>query len=82
MRTVTISDFKATCLALLDEVCKTGEPILITRRGEPVAQVQPPPKEGKRGLLGRGKGTCQILGDLIEPVMDEAWECEKGDPQP
>jgi prevent-host-death family protein len=41
---VPISKFKATCLALLDKVKKTGKPILVTRRNEPIALITPPPK--------------------------------------
>ncbi len=41
--TVSISDFKARCLAILDRVKKTGQPVIVTRRNEPIAQVVPPP---------------------------------------
>ena len=40
---ITISRFKATCLAVLAKVKRTGKPILVTRKGEPIAQVMPPP---------------------------------------
>ena len=42
MEQVPISKFKATCLSLLDKVKRTGQPILITRKGDPIAQVIPP----------------------------------------
>jgi len=42
METVAISEFKATCLALLERVKNTREPILITKKGKPIAQVLPP----------------------------------------
>ena len=41
---IPISKFKATCLALLKKVQKTGETIIVTRKGEPVAMVGPPPQ--------------------------------------
>ena len=41
---VTISKFKATCLAVLDKVKRTGKPILVTRRGEAIATITPPPE--------------------------------------
>lgn len=73
---VPISKFKATCLALLDRVKRTGEPILITRRGEPIAQVlPPPPQERPASWLGRLKGTGRIVGDIVGPATsEEEWE--------
>ena len=49
MEEVAISEFKAKCLAVLERVRKTRKPILVTRFGEPVAQVVPPPPTKARG---------------------------------
>ena len=43
MEEIAISKFKATCLAVLEKVRKTGKPVLVTRFGQPVAEVVPPP---------------------------------------
>jgi prevent-host-death family protein len=75
-QTVSISEFKAKCLALVDMVKKTGQPLLITKRGEPIAQVVPPP-EGEKSTpwLGCMRGTGTIVGDVISPATDEEeWE--------
>ncbi|MDE0349291.1 MAG: type II toxin-antitoxin system Phd/YefM family antitoxin [Gammaproteobacteria bacterium] len=75
MEEMKISEFKATCLAVLARVGRTGKPILVTRFGKPVAQVGPPPKVPGHTWLGvlRDQGT--ILGDLIEPASSpEDWE--------
>jgi prevent-host-death family protein len=75
-QTVSISEFKARCLALLDLVKKTGQPLLITKRGEPIAQVVPPP-EGQKppSWLGCMRGTGIIVGDIVSPATDEdEWE--------
>lgn len=76
METVNISKFKATCLALLDKVKRTGQPILVIRRGEPIAQVIPPPPPQKpESWLGAFQSTGKIVGDVISPVLDESdWE--------
>ena len=67
-----ISTFKAKCLAVLERVGKTGKPVLVTRFGQPVAQIVPPPS-GE--WLGAMAGTGQILGDLTAPAADpEEWE--------
>ena len=39
METISVSRFKATCLAVLQRVKRTGKPVLITRFGEPVAEL-------------------------------------------
>lgn len=73
---VKISKFKSSCLALLDKVKKTGQPILVTRRGEPMAQViPPPPPEKPASWLGAFQSTGKIVGDITSPALDEkAWE--------
>ncbi|HET9243248.1 MAG TPA: type II toxin-antitoxin system Phd/YefM family antitoxin [Gaiella sp.] len=45
-RTISATQFKARCLALLDEIGDTGETLVVTKRGKPVARVTPaePPK--------------------------------------
>ena len=74
MEKVTISEFKATCLRLLLNMKKTGHPLLVTRKGEPVAPVSPPPPKPK-AWLGCLKDTVRITGDVISPASDERdWE--------
>jgi prevent-host-death family protein len=78
LETVTISKFKSTCLRLLSDVKKTGHPLLITRRGEPVALVTPPPPPKSKAWLGSLKDTVKITGDIISPASDEKdWEVLK-----
>ena len=73
---VSISKFKATCLALLDKVRRTGKPLLVTRRGEPIALITPPPEPEKpSSWLGSFKASGKIIGDIISPALDESeWE--------
>ena len=76
MEEMAISKFKATCLGVLERVRKTRKPVLVTRFGEPVAQVVPPPvpKRTKR-TLGAMAGTGRIVGDIVSPVVPESdWE--------
>jgi prevent-host-death family protein len=74
--TVSISEFKAKCLALVDRVKKTGQSLLITKRGEPIAQILPPPEgEEPMSWLGCMRGTGTIVDDFISPAADEEeWE--------
>jgi prevent-host-death family protein len=76
MEKVTISKFKATCLALLDRVKSTGRPILVTRKGEPIAQILPPPQPEKpESWIGSFAMSGKIVGDIISPAVDEKeWD--------
>jgi prevent-host-death family protein len=73
--TLAISRFKATCLAVLEQVRRTGRPVTVTRFGKPVARVVPPEPAAKNRRLGAYKGQIEILGDIVSPVLPlEAWE--------
>ncbi|MFW6198425.1 MAG: type II toxin-antitoxin system Phd/YefM family antitoxin [Acidobacteriota bacterium] len=76
MREIAISKFKATCLAVLEEVRKTREPVLVTRYGEPVAEILPPrPPERTADWLGAMRSEGRIVGDIVEPATEEEdWE--------
>jgi prevent-host-death family protein len=73
---VSISEFKAKCLALLEQVRRTKKPLRITRHGKPVADVVPPsPVADRSAWIGSMKGKMEILGDIISPASDEdEWE--------
>jgi prevent-host-death family protein len=76
--TISISEFKATCLKVIDQVKKTGIPIVITKRGKPYALVTPPPPPTKKeSWLGKFKDEIEIVGDIIEPVGVEDWDVLK-----
>lgn len=76
MEEVSISEFKAKCLAILEQVRKTKKPIRITRFGKPVAEVVPPsPSQERKSWLGSMKGTMEIVGDIVSPATDpDEWE--------
>jgi prevent-host-death family protein len=75
MKEVAISEFKAKCLALLDEVQKTKQPIRVTRRGRPIAEVGPHSPTNNRDWIGSMKGKSKILGDIVSPASEESdWE--------
>jgi len=75
MDVLPVSRFKATCLAALERVRRTGRPLLVTKRGVPLAQVVPPPTpKPEEGAFGAMRGTAEELGDLLEPLPEEEWE--------
>ena len=74
-KAIKASEFKAKCLALIDEVAKSGGRLVITKNGKPIADVVPHqvPKPNPFGLL---KGRMTIKGDIISP-LDMEWEALK-----
>ncbi len=79
--TISISKFKATCLAVLERVRRTGKPIVVTKYGEPIAEVVPPtPEPPENDWLGAMQGTVRYLGDIVSPASDpEEWEALRSD---
>jgi len=80
MRTIRASEFKAKCLAILDEVERTGETVTILKRGRAVARLMPPvPAEGhypQHALFG----TVRVVGDIVDPVLPaEDWNAVRGE---
>ena len=77
MKPVTIpaGEFKATCLKLMDRVAATGRPLIITKRGKPVAKLVPA-TERPRSIAGALAGSGKILGDIISPI-DVEWNALK-----
>jgi prevent-host-death family protein len=76
METMAVSKFKATCLAVLQRVRKTGRPVRITRFGKPVADVVPPrPAAAEDDWIGCMVGRAETTGDLVAPVLGaEEWQ--------
>lgn len=79
METIAVSKFKATCLAVLQRVKKTGRPILVTRFGQPIAEVVPPrPSAPADGWLGCMQGRAEIAGDVVAPATEpEDWKVNR-----
>ena len=79
METIAVSKFKATCLAVLQRVKKTGRPILVTRFGQPIAEVVPPrPPTPDHEWLGCMRGRAEITGDVVGPVVPaEGWKVHR-----
>jgi prevent-host-death family protein len=68
------TEFKAKCLAYLDQVAQTHASITLTKHGRPVARLVPV-DEAEPVIFGRLAGTVQVLGDIVNP-LDETWEAD------
>lgn len=73
---ISVSQFKATCLAVLEEVRRSGRSIVITKRGVPIAELVPPPVAFKgSNWMGSMAGTFEIVGDIVGTFMDpDDWD--------
>lgn len=76
MKTIGAGAFKTKCLAVLDEVQETGEEILVTKRGKPVAKLVPLAETRPESLFGALKGKLKIVGDIVSPIV-EPWEWDE-----
>lgn len=74
-KVVKASEFKAKCLALMNEVARSGQSVVITKKGEPVAELVPR-QRSKPNARGVWKGKVEIIGDIISPI-DIEWDALK-----
>lgn len=81
LREIAAGEFKAKCLAIIDEVNETGQEVLITKRGKPMAKIIAFRDRSVDSLFGRLKGVVRIVGDpddLIKPIFPlEDWDMLK-----
>jgi prevent-host-death family protein len=74
MKKMAAGKFKANCLKIMDEVSATREPVLIRKRGRPVAKLVPAAAPVDN-FIGRLEGIVKIVGDIESPVEPpEAWK--------
>jgi prevent-host-death family protein len=74
MKTMGAGQFKARCLKIMDQVQKTREPLVITKRGKPVAKLVPADRPAS-DVFGCLQGVVRIVGDIESPVVPpEDWE--------
>ena len=74
MKTVIISEFKAKCISILKEAQRTRKPVIITRRGKPVARIEPIVEDAPRRQLGALRGRMQVTADIVHVGGEDEWE--------
>jgi prevent-host-death family protein len=75
MRKIAAAEFKAHCLAVMNEVSQSGCPVVITKHGKPVVKVVPA-SEGEDELFGALAGIARITGDIENTVPARDWKVE------
>lgn len=79
MKSIAVSEFKAHCLSLLEDVARTGEPILVTKRGKPLARIAPSGNIAVARPQDTLRGSVSYEGDLLAPVLPaESWNAVRG----
>jgi prevent-host-death family protein len=73
MKKIAAAEFKARCLTLMEDVRSTREPLIITKRGKPVAKLVPI-SQTKDDFIGRLKGVFKVIGDIESPIEPGTWE--------
>lgn len=74
MKTMAISQFKLHALKILDQVAKTQENIIITKRGKPLAQIIPYRNSGSSSQPGKLADALVFEKDIVSPLGEEMWE--------
>jgi prevent-host-death family protein len=77
MKSMPAGEFKTRCLKVMDQVRATRQPVVITKRGRPVAKLVPLDTSGD-DIFGCLKGVFEIVGDIESPVVPpEEWEANR-----
>ena len=79
MRSMAVGEFKAKCLALLDEVDQRGDTIIVTKRGRPVATLKPVKQKRWKSPFGSWIGKVEIVGDIVNTDRSHLWEALRKD---
>ena len=72
MKQIAAAKFKTQCLAIMDQVQQSGEPVVITKHGKPVVQLVPAQKN-EDDIFGYMIGKAKIVGDVMNTVPAEDW---------
>jgi prevent-host-death family protein len=74
MKQIAAGEFKAQCLAIMDQVSRSGEPVVVTKHGKPVVKLIPAEKQVD-DIFGYMTGRVKIVGDVVGPITPpEDWE--------
>jgi prevent-host-death family protein len=78
MDRIAISRFKANCASVLERVRRTGQPIVVTRFGKPIAEIVLSTPQRANRWIGSMAGTARILGDIVGPAVEaDVWEGQR-----
>lgn len=73
---LSATEFKATCLKVMEDVRRSRKPVIVSKRGKPIVKIVPVDEQRRSPLFGYMKGTMNIVGDIVSPDP-EAWDSER-----
>jgi prevent-host-death family protein len=73
MQTIQASEFKAKCLALMDDVAATGEVLIVTKNGKPIAELRPYSGGKADSPFGLHRD-LRVIGDIVAPIAADEWQ--------
>ncbi len=71
---INVTDFKAKCLSLLDDIGQHGGTVTITKRGRSIATVGPAAQPAWKSPEGMWAGKVEIMCDLANLDTADLWE--------
>ena len=71
---VNVTEFKAKCLSIFDEIEASQRPVTVTRRGKPLVVVTPAPGAGRNFPFGKWAGKGRIVGDIVNTDRSQLWD--------
>ena len=74
MKTMAISEFKSHALKVLDNIAKSQDPLVITKRGKPIVRIEPYRQETFKSIPGKLADTLLFEEDIVSPLGEELWE--------
>lgn len=76
---ISVSEFKATCLAIIEEIRRTGKSIVVLKNGEPAVEIIPARPKSLKGRRLFGALSSEVLadGDVLSPLEPGLWEALK-----
>jgi antitoxin (DNA-binding transcriptional repressor) of toxin-antitoxin stability system len=77
MESITISEFKSKCIAVLKQAQRSGKGLIVTWRGHPMARVEPITRQPEKRKLGIFRGRMTIVGDIVHLDTSADWEMLK-----
>lgn len=76
-KTLSVSEFKTHALGIFDDIMKTGQSLVVTKFGKPLAKVIPFAGKGKNPVPGKLKGTVLHEGDIVSPLGAKLWKAAR-----
>jgi prevent-host-death family protein len=73
-QTISVTEFKAKCIGLLNQIAEEGGTVTVTKRGKPLATVARAKQKPFRSSEGILAGKVKVVGDIVNADTADLWE--------